>query len=469
MPWNGGSSSPLSQPLALINMRWTPALACLLLAFDPPLPTQETPTVITAGGQSFATWQDYVSSPVFLSQGLRCGAGSRSRESTALPVSDCSLSSTSIRSRYAPEGHAVLRIPVVVHVLLSSSGEGQISDAMVQSQIDVLNEDMRAIPGTLGEHGTDARIEFFLASVDPNGKPTTGITRTTDDLWFEDDGNYYDALAWDPQRYLNIYTNRASGTLGYVPDLPQGGGVGSSSDRVVILWAVFGRNAPIGPPYDLGRTVTHEVGHYLGLFHTFDFGCGLPGECHTSGDRICDTNPEAAPVYGCPASITSCEVDAPFHNYMDYSNDACYREFTPEQINRMRCTLESWRPELPDCVTLAAASVRNAGANPMAYSATPPVLGGSTTLSVVAPGYATAVVAGHAAPTNLALARGKILLVDTSSMRYFQLVLALPANPVSLPIPNTATLCGQVVYSQALLMAGSNYALSNAVDLTIGE
>jgi hypothetical protein len=424
--------------------------------------------VITVRGQSFATWKDYVDSTVFRAQGLRCGSKTVGLD-VQQPASDCTLASTSIKSRYEPDGHAVLRIPVVVHVLLSSSGEGQISDAMIQSQIDVLNEDMRAAPGTPGELGNDARIEFFLASADPIGNATTGITRTIDDDWFDDVGNYYDALAWDPQRYLNIYTNRASGTLGYVPDLPQGGVAGTSSDRVVILWAAFGRNAPIGPPFDLGRTVTHEVGHYLGLFHTFDFGCGLPGECYTTGDRICDTNPEAAPVHGCPASSSSCDSDDPFHNYMDYSSDVCYREFTPEQINRMRCTLESWRPELPDCSALAGVNVRNAGANLPAYSATPPVLGGFSTLSVVAPGYSSAVVAGYTAPANMTLARGKVLLVDTSSTRFFQINLSLPASPLNLPVPNRAALCGLVVYSQAFLTSGPSYTLTNAVDLTFGE
>jgi hypothetical protein len=154
---------------------------------------------------------------------------------------------------------------------------------------------------------------------------------------------------------------------------------------------------------------------------------------------------------------------------MDYSNDVCYREFTPEQINRMRCTLEGWRPLLPDCDELAEISVRNAGANLAAYSATPPVLGGSMSLGVVAPGYSTAIIVGHTAPANVTIARGKVLLVDTSSSRFFQITMALPASPLSIPIPNRATLCGQVVYSQALLLSGGNYAFTNAVDMTFGE
>lgn len=452
-------------------MRFSPTLlCCCFLVLRPALPgEQDDPPVISVAGQSFATWQDYVNSALFRSQGLRCGTRVTDAEKRAQPSSDCSLSSTSIRYRYTPEAHALFRIPVVVHILQSTSGEGQISDGQVQSQIDVLNEDLGASVGTPGENGTDARIEFFLATLDPGGNPSSGITRSTDDTWFDDAGNYYDALAWDTRRYMNIFTNRASGTLGYVPDLPQGGIVGTHSDRVVILWAAFGRNAPIGPPFDLGRTATHEVGHYLGLYHTFDAGCGTPSECYTTGDRICDTNPEAAPVFGCPATSSSCGTPDPFHNFMDYSDDACYEEFTREQINRMRCTLEGWRPELPDCSVLASVSVRSAGANLVAYSATAPVLGGSTLFSVDASGFSTAVVLGYAAPASLPLPRGNVLLVDNSSPLYFQKILALPSSGLSLPIPNKAELCGLTAFTQAVLIGGAPFVLTNAVDMTIGE
>jgi hypothetical protein len=262
-----------------------------------------------------------------------------------MPPSDCSYNSTTIKAQYAPSV-VTYTIPVVVHVIQRTSGTGYISPARIQTQIDILNEDFLAISGTNGSQGTDARIQFELATVDPNGNPTTGITYSQNNTWYNDGGSYWNQLAWDTNRYLNIYTNSASGALGYVPDLPQGGGiVGSSADRVVCLWDAFGRNAPIGPPYNQGRTVTHEVGHYLGLFHTFDGGCG-GGNCYTSGDRICDTNAESSPTFGCPGSKTSCGSQDPKDNYMDYSDDLCMRRFTPEQINRMRCTLENWRPNL---------------------------------------------------------------------------------------------------------------------------
>ena len=96
----------------------------------------------------------------------------------------------------------------------------------------------------------------------------------------------------------------------------------------------------------MGRTLTHEIGHYLGLFHTFQGGCGSAA-CYTSGDLICDTNAESGPNFSCAGSPPSscCSVD-PIDNYMDYSDDLCMEKFTAEQVNRMRCSLINWRPLL---------------------------------------------------------------------------------------------------------------------------
>ena len=422
---------------------------------------------VTLGGQVFPSWQAYVESPLFRAQGRRCGT--RAQSDLALrPPSDCSLASTIVRPEYAPAGHPLYRIPVVVHVLRATNGDGELTDATIQSQIDVLNEDFRARAGTLGQNGFDARVEFALARTDPNGQPTSGITRTTNNNWFNDLGNYYDTLAWDPARYLNIYTNTASGYLGYVPDLPAGGIVGTNQDRVVVLWAAFGRNAPVGPPYDLGRTATHEIGHYLGLYHTFDFGCDS-GDCYLSGDRICDTNPEANPVFGCPSASLSCGGADPIHNYMDYTDDACYEEFTPEQVNRMRCTLVNWRTELDEtCTNFAAVTTRTGGHNQNVFSATPPVLGSSFTLDIVAPGRTSAVVFGFARAGSKLLPNGMLQLVDELSPRYFLLTMALPVGSAVLHMPSVPALCGVTAFTQAAVLGGGPWALTNSVDLTPG-
>lgn len=297
-------------------------------------------------GVRYHSWAEVAESGYFHTDHTRCLTQPSLQQADIRGGSgaDCTYNRTTIRPGYQPD-NGLLRIPVVVHVIQRTNGTGFIPESRVRSQIDVLNEDFRAIAGTLGANGTDGQIEFFLATEDPNGNPTSGITYSTNNTWYNDGGSYWNSLAWDTNRYLNIYTNSASGALGYVPDLPQGGIAGSNADRVVVLHSSFGRNAPL-IPYHLGRTTTHEVGHYLGLYHTFNGGCASAASCSTNGDRICDTNPEGSPTYGCPASRSSCGFAAPFDNYMDYTDDACMARFTPNQVNRMRCTIEHYRPNL---------------------------------------------------------------------------------------------------------------------------
>jgi len=448
-------------------------LSTFLLALAPLAPSgvQEEP-LLTVAGQSFFTWEEYTSSHVFQQLGLRCRTSSVLPSTDRLAPSDCSLSSTSVLPAYDPTPtNPFYRIPVVFHILRSSTGTGNVSDAFVQSQIDVLNEDFQALAGSLGAGGTDARLEFYLATEDPSGNPTTGINRYNNTTWYNDGGGYYNTLNWDATRYLNIYTNQASGALGYVRNFPAAAGhVGSSQDHVVLLWSAVGRNAPIGPPFHLGRTATHEVGHWLGLYHTFqnNGSCPSAANCATNGDVICDTNPELNPVFGCPASSVSCGSSDPFHNYMDYSDDICYTEFTPDQVNRIRCTLANWRTGIvADCNVSAAVATRNGGSNPAVYSATPAVLGGTTTLSVTDPTRTTAIVLGYAQPANLPLPSG-VLLVDTGSARYFRVSFALAGGSLNVPVPSDLALCGRVAYTQAVLVGGAGLALTNAVDLTAG-
>lgn len=319
-----------------------------------------TPTIVSAPGSTseesrgvrmkgveYNSWTAYFESDEFRDGGRRCGKpASVPDPSRAVDPSDCTYTSTNPTSDYDTVDR--YEIQVVVHIIEHTNGSGAISDAMVDSQIEVLNEDFEALAGTPGSPGYDTGLTFVLATEDPGGSPTTGITRSVNSTWFTDGGSYWNTLAWDTSRYMNIYTNNADGNLGYVPDLPQGGIAGNDSDRVVILWSAFGRNSAGGPPYDQGRTLTHEVGHYLGLEHTFSNGCGTsssPG-CYTSGDYVCDTNAESTSTGGCPGSKTSCGSADPIENYMDYSNDTCMDRFTNEQSHRMRCSLLNYRADL---------------------------------------------------------------------------------------------------------------------------
>jgi len=287
------------------------------------------------GTYFFANWQAYVQSPFFQRHGLRCGS-----DRIPLPLalgapSDCNSSSTNPAAEYDPSGGVDYVIPVVFHILRTNAGGGDVSDALINSQMDVLNEDFGAFGN--GAAGTNTRIQFTLA----------GVTRTNNTTWYNDSGTYYNTLSWDTTQYLNIYTNTASGNLGYAY-VPSGGGVvGSSFDRVVLYWPAVGRPAPYGSPYDLGRSATHEVGHYLGLYHTFDGGCVSASGCYQNGDLICDTNPESSPNFS-PCSRVTCGSPDPTDNYMDYSDDVCMTRFTPDQAKRMRCTLANFRVDLPD-------------------------------------------------------------------------------------------------------------------------
>lgn len=263
---------------------------------------------------------------------------------------DCSTTTTNPAPEYLPG--LLWHLPVVVHIIMDGPcSQGAVSDATVHEQIAILKQDFRARPGTNGALGVDTRIQFELATVDPDGNSTTGITRSCNTTWYNDQGAYWDSLAWDPHRYVNLYTNSANGARGYVPFLPADAGgtmVGTNADRVVINWLAFGTGGPV-PAHADGRTATHELGHYLGLYHPYLNGCGTatPPGCYTTGDLVCDTPPDATSHSGCPAGATSCGgVPVPIDNYMELTDDLCLTGFTLEQAQRMRCTLPAYRPLL---------------------------------------------------------------------------------------------------------------------------
>jgi hypothetical protein len=265
--------------------------------------------------------------------------------SPALVPGDCDLSSNDPDPAYAPSD--VREIVCVFHVIHRPNGEGYVPPSKVDEQVRLTNEQFRAWPGGSGELGVDTRIRFRLASVDPSGLATNGITYTAHDGWYLDQPGYWTALAWDPTRYLNVYVNTAGPFgLGYVPSTPQQGGaayVGTPADRVVVDWTALGENAPCGWPFDGGKLVTHELGHYLGLFDCYGSGCDGPS-CHTSGDLICDTFPSISNPLGSCTPSTSCGAPSSVDNYMGAGAHSCQARFTEEQARRMRCTLDSWRP-----------------------------------------------------------------------------------------------------------------------------
>jgi len=291
-------------------------------------------------GIIFDSRADYLNSEYFKIMGRRCGTPSREELPYMPPVdgapADCSLASTTIDPAYNPGD--IFEIPVVVHVIYTTAGVGNISDFQVESQIDILNEDFMALAGTPGANGTMTGIQFRLEA----------INRVENNTYFNCSypcNAMKIALRWDTNLYLNVYTNSGDGYLGWAT-LPQTS-AGSSVDGVVCAWNAFGRNSPY-PPYNQGRTATHEIGHWVGLFHTFQDGCGVttsPG-CYSSADTLCDTSPDQEPHYYCTPGVNCGSFPIPIENYMEYTNDTCMEEFTPEQMNRMRCSLINYRPSV---------------------------------------------------------------------------------------------------------------------------
>jgi hypothetical protein len=248
----------------------------------------------------------------------------------------------------------ITQIPVVVHVVYNTAQEN-ITATQIRNQIAVLNRDFgcrnadrRKAPAVWKGIPADSRIRFVLAKKDPAGKPTSGITRTkTDRTSFEDDdrvksGATGGASAWPSTKYLNIWVcTLAGGLLGYA----QFPGGPPETDGVVILNTAFGKKGIAQPPFHLGRTTTHEVGHWLNLRHIWGDDAA-PFACQGS-DFIDDTPNQEGPNYGSPAFPHVSCGNGPngdmFMNYMDYVDDEAMFMFTPQQVVRMHAALDGPR------------------------------------------------------------------------------------------------------------------------------
>lgn len=284
---------------------------------------------------------------------------------------DCELTSNSAGSQYDP-GY-VMQIQVVWQVIHQSSGFGDVSDTRIMNQMQYLNDCYRA---QLGPNGNDTQIEFVLASEDPMGNPTNGIVRTINSTWFFDNPGYADVLSWDSNRYLNIYTLIPGGNpniIGYVPGFPASGVlVGTKEDGVRMLHSAI-------DSVSFPHVTAHEIGHHLGLFHTFQGLCENV-DCSTQGDLICDTEPHDIIDYVCGTTATSCGgFTINPNNFMTYQDAPCVWEFTTGQVQRMRCTVEIWRPQLYTPLTNNFTNYCTSAANSTGSAA---MMGASGTASV---------------------------------------------------------------------------------------
>jgi hypothetical protein len=254
-----------------------------------------------------------------------------------------------------PQEENIIRIPVVVHVIYADD-EFNISDKKIHSQLEVLNNDFRRrnkdqdkIPDEFKHLATDTEIEFELASIDPEGNSSSGITRTYSTVqgWdghdpenkipVEDLELYFTSKggrdAWPTDRYLNIWVvemSNHSGRLG-IAGYAHFPGADARVDGVVIDPRVFGTVGELEDGHLLGRTATHEIGHWLNLIHTF------AGRTCESTDFVDDTPSSEVSYHGHPAYPQfSCGHSSMFMNFMDYVDDDAMYMFTHGQKQRMR-------------------------------------------------------------------------------------------------------------------------------------
>lgn len=246
-------------------------------------------------------------------------------------------------------------IPVVFHVIHLGEDVGvgtNISDEQILDGLRILNEDFRKVDGSWGDgNGVDVEIQFCLAQRDPNDNPTSGINRVNGNQWplYVDEGirvnplnpgepeiNIKSATSWDRSSYMNVWIVSEIHGSNLNPQgfatLP----TNSITDGIIILHNVIGSFGNIQSFHNMSRTLTHEVGHYLGLFHTFGMyqtcdNALSESDCQTQGDMVCDT-PPTTPNLQCDDWCPG----AQYENYMDYSLQSCKNMFTQGQKDRMR-------------------------------------------------------------------------------------------------------------------------------------
>jgi Pregnancy-associated plasma protein-A len=216
-------------------------------------------------------------------------------------------------------------IPVYIHVIRTGLAveQGNVPNTWIRKQIDALNLSYAGFYG-----GVDTGFRFELAGVD----------RTTNASWFHmtpggaDEFKAKRQLRQGGGNALNIYTVDGGAFLGWAT-FPSAYDNQPWADGVIIAFASMpGSRIPGFEDFNLGFTATHEAGHWLGLYHTFQ------GGCNANGDYVADTPAEKGPAFGCQVGRDTC-LEAgldPIHNYMDYSDDPCYFEFSAGQAERMQ-------------------------------------------------------------------------------------------------------------------------------------
>lgn len=253
-------------------------------------------------------------------------------------------------------------IPVVFHIVHNGDaiGSGEnITDAQVISQITAMNlhytaqdANLTNIPGAFAGRVGNVNVQFCLAKFDPSGNPTTGIIRhqLSNASWDTDndiDNILKPATIWDHLSYMNIWSVNmggqlaSDGVLGY-SSLPYFGG--ADQDGIAVRFNTVGTTGTLLSGHKLGKTITHEAGHWLGLLHIW----GLDASCGDAGDYVADTPDQADLNFGCPTfphvSCSNGPDGDMFMNYMDYTDDACSYMFSAGQATGIRNAITDYRP-----------------------------------------------------------------------------------------------------------------------------
>ena len=262
----------------------------------------------------------------------------------------------------------MITLPIVYHIITNGTGSENLSEAIIQAQNDQLNLDFGNSSGSPYSVAADTEVEFCLATENESGSTLfePGINRVTD---FGDgpfsrpdfENTIKPQTQWDPSRYFNVWVGDLGDSLLGYAQFPSNSGLAglnnnggdANTDGVVVLYTSLGSVANPGssPPYNLGRTLTHEVGHWLGLRHIW----GDSSAC--TNDDFCADTPDATNSNGGCPTVDSCPSDGlgadMVENYMDYSNDACLNTFTADQKTRIQAVLAN----SPRRMELASSSV----------------------------------------------------------------------------------------------------------------